>query len=257
MPLPRAATLRILVLLSALAFATFVTAYQHVTSRSWSETLEITIYPINADGDSETALYIESLKPDDFTIIDRWASREAARHSLPLKQPFRTSLGNSIAEQPPMLNDTPSALESISWSLRFRWWAWRHTPEPSSLKRVKIYVAYQQGKPGEALAHSVGLKKGLLGLVNAYANTRQHSQNTIVIAHELLHTVGAVDKYHRDGSPIWPQGFADPDRDQRHPQDNAEIMAGRVRTAKGIEMAISLQQVVLNRWTAREINWLN
>ena len=45
------------------------------------------------------------------------------------------------------------------------------------------------------LAHSLGLQKGLIGVVNAFASSSQAAENNVVIAHELLHTVGATDKY--------------------------------------------------------------
>ena len=47
------------------------------------------------------------------------------------------------------------------------------------------------------MAHSTGLQKGMLGVVNAFASADQEGSNAVVIAHELLHTFGATDKYDR------------------------------------------------------------
>ncbi len=257
MRLPRLKTVRVLTLLLVLCASAGVTAFQHHSSRSWTESLQVSIYPLNGDGSVKTAQYIDALDPEDFTLIDRWAAREAERHGLPLSAPVQVALGAPIDTLPPTLDENSSALQTLLWSLRFRWWAFRHTPDAHSLKRVRVFVVYQQGRPGEALAHSLGMAKGLMGLVNAFADDHQHEQNLIVIAHELLHTVGAEDKYNADGGPRWPEGYADPSLGQRRVQEDAEIMVGRRFGHQGLIMADSLQGVRLNEWTAREINWLD
>ncbi len=106
------------------------------------------------------------------------------------------------------------------------------------------------------LQHSLGMKKGLLGLVHAFALDRQTAQNNIVIAHELLHIVGAVDKYESSGAPIFPIGYAEPSLVPLFPQRAAEIMAGRIATSHSrFYMAKNLNSVILNEFTAEEINW--
>ena len=51
----------------------------------------------------------------------------------------------------------------------------------------------------------------------------------MVIAHELLHTLGATDKYDlRTNQPAHPDGFAEPDREPLYPQSFAELMGGRI-----------------------------
>jgi hypothetical protein len=81
--------------------------------------------------------------------------------------------------------------------------------------------------------------------------------NNVVIAHELLHTVGATDKYDlASGEPLNPAGLADPDREPLYPQERAEIMAGRrALSAQESEMPHSLAGVVVGADTAREIRW--
>jgi len=65
--------------------------------------------------------------------------------------------------------------------------------------------------------------------VHLFAARSQAAQNDIVIAHELLHTFGATDKYDAGSdAPRYPEGFAEPQREPRYPQRYAEIMAGRV-----------------------------
>jgi hypothetical protein len=57
--------------------------------------------------------------------------------------------------------------------------------------------------------------------------------------------------------PVYPDGFAEPDKDPLLPQDYAEIMGGRIPLSEGeAEIPESLDQVLVGAVTAREINWL-
>ena len=78
-----------------------------------------------------------------------------------------------------------------------------------------------------------------------------------MIAHELLHTLGASDKYDlSNGLPIHPAGYADPDKRPRYPQDRAEIMGGRIPLSPGrAAIPRGLNQTVIGPVTASEIGW--
>ena len=143
------------------------------------------------------------------------------------------------------------------WGLQLRYWVFRNTPDnDSNLRRVRVFVAYYQGQDNQPLAHSVGLQKGLIGIVNAFAHRQHTKQNNIVIAHEILHTVGATDKYNFFGGPQFPEGYSNPHRQPLYPQRYAEIMAGRIPTSRySSYMAKSLRSVRMNKLTASEIAW--
>jgi hypothetical protein len=96
-----------------------------------------------------------------------------------------------------------------------------------------------------------------MGVVHAFAIKEMAGSNNIVIAHELMHTFGATDKYDfGTGEPVYPVGFADPDRKPLYPQASAEIMAGRrAISPTSAEMPLSLQAVVVGPATADEIRW--
>ncbi|MGB0867020.1 MAG: hypothetical protein ACPGSC_10950, partial [Granulosicoccaceae bacterium] len=146
----------------------------------------------------------------------------------------------------------------VWWGLRMRFWSAFVTPrDPQRTWRsVKIYVVYHQGKANTSLPHSLGLQKGLIGLVHAFATPVQTAQNNVVIAHELLHTVGATDKYDEYGSPLYPIGYANPSRSPLYPQRSAEIMAGRIPVSRyNSVMAHSLRSSTIGPLTAAEINW--
>ena len=80
----------------------------------------------------------------------------------------------------------------------------------------------------------------------------------MVLAHELLHTVGATDKYDfSTGLPLYPIGYADPVQQPRYPQQRAELMGGRVPlSADKADIPRNLNQTTVSALTAREIGWL-
>ena len=82
--------------------------------------------------------------------------------------------------------------------------------------------------------------------------------NNVVIAHEILHTLGATDKYDLATlAPLYPAGYAEPDREPLYPQSFAEIMAGRYATDEDtFEMPEALDSVLVGDQTAYEIRWV-
>jgi hypothetical protein len=84
-----------------------------------------------------------------------------------------------------------------------------------------------------------------------------NGMNAVVIAHELLHTLGATDKYDPGtDAPLFPDGYGDPDQRPLYPQAAAEIMAGRrMLSPARWEQPDSLDEVVIGRATALEIRW--
>ena len=143
------------------------------------------------------------------------------------------------------------------WSLKLRYWAWKNDNYPYA-EDIQIFVRYFDPKTSPTVAHSLGLQKGLIGVVNAFARKDMKQENNVIIAHEILHTVGAVDKYDpRNNMPIYPIGYANPDKEPLYPQNKAEIMAGRIPVNENeIKQPRELKQVVLGAATALEINWL-
>lgn len=254
----RFTTIRQILLLGVFLALGGTALYQLIYSRLWVEPLAVTIYPINGDHHLATDEYIKSLSIDSFSAIERWMQREAERFDLSLDKPITVSLGSQIDTNPPDYPVYGTSFDVLVWGLKMRYWAWRNTPENNEkLTHVRIFVIYHDPNGTDNLTHSIGLQKGLIGLVNAFASRSAQSQNNIVIAHELLHTVGATDKYEHLGSPVYPVGYANPDRQPLFPQRYAEIMAGRIPVShQRSYMAESLKSVLINPYTAREINWL-
>jgi len=251
--------LRILILLLLLAFAAIYTQEQRLSTFYWYQPTTVAIFPINGDGSQETENYIAQLDPKHFTDIDAFFTKNAKHYKLITKTPIVTQLGSTIESHPPSPPKNRHALLSVMlWSLKLRYWAYMNTPDDiSNNDRIRLYVLYHQAKSQQALEHSLGLQKGLIGVIHAYADNQQNGQNQIVMAHEIFHTLGASDKYDQHNQPVFPDGYAKPQQKPLYPQRYAEIMAGRRALSKNsAEMPKRLRHVVVGQATAKEINWL-
>lgn len=248
--------IRILLLLGVLVLALGLTTLERFMVREWRAPLDVAIYPINGDGSAVAADYIRALEPQDFADINTFLVRETARYGVPQKLAMMLSLEPEMRDKPPAPPTDRSALKTMAWSLKLRWWTYRHSGQPRpQLGKIRVYVLYHQPMRGMALPHSLGLQKGLIGVVHAFADTRQTAQNNIVIAHEILHTLGATDKYDAEGRPIYPIGYAEPELPESIRRREAEIMAGRIALPDGrIVMPDSLDKCIIGAATAQEIN---
>ncbi|MGA7179513.1 MAG: hypothetical protein WBX11_08025 [Thiobacillaceae bacterium] len=250
--------LRIAVLLGILALTLGFTWGESHLVRSWLRPLEVSIYPINGDGSEASAAYVRGLKPADFAEINAFLESQAYKYGVRLKPALQIDLQHSLNEPPPAPPHDRSVLKTIVWSLKLRWWVYRHSESTlPQLGRIRMYVLYHEAEDGKALDHSLGLQKGLIGVVHAFASQAQQAQNNVVIAHELLHTVGATDKYDpMTNMPINPEGYADPGRLPLFPQHEAEIMAGRIPLSENrAVMPLGLSQCAIGAATAYEINF--
>lgn len=250
-------TLRIAFLMLVLVLVSLTTWQDRYRSTRWREPLYVAIYPIAADDSAVTHAYLASLDAERFKTIDGFFAREAERYRLNTSEPIRTRLRPELKDQPPVRAATAGMFGTALWSLRLRFWAWRvsgHVPEPED---IRIFVLYHDPALTPTVAHSLGLTKGLIGVVYAFAAPTMNGENNVVIAHELLHTLGATDKYDlTNDEPRFPDGYGDPRQVPLFPQPTAELMAGRRMLAPGRwEQAGSLDEVVIGSATALEIRW--
>ena len=188
--------LRIAVLLTVLLV---VAGNQWLTESrfsSWEKPLWITIYPVLADPGAKTRAYAESLDADSFAVIGGFLSRQAARYGRVLESPVIIQVGQPLLKLPPSLPLESSGLNVALWSLKMRWWSWRNGDQPGlAPSDIRMFVLYQGGEANDLLERSVGVQNGSYGVVNAIASRQMTARNRIVITHELLHILGASDKY--------------------------------------------------------------
>lgn len=250
--------LRIALLLLVLGLVAFDAWITRVRTTSWDKPLRATIYPIVADGRPATREYVANLQREQFADIEHFVQSQARRYGVALAEPLRIRLGPVLAELPPLPPPRPGVAGTAWWSLKLRWWAnRRESGQPRPHSQVRLFVLYYDPAANPEVAHSLGLKEGLIGVVHAFASRHLAPTNNVVIAHELLHTLGATDKYDlSSGLPRYPDGYAEPERVPRYPQRLAELMGGRVPLAPDrAEMPPGLRDARVGPLTAREIGW--
>jgi hypothetical protein len=249
--------LRIAILLLVLLVVAVTNCQDRYLSTRWQNPLYVSIYPIAADDSPVTRAYVAALDGESFKPIDRFFIREGRRYHLQTDEPVRTRLRQELFERPPQRAPGAGMASTALWSLRLRYWAWRvsgHVHEPQD---IRIFVLYHDPALTPTVPHSLGLTKGLIGVVYAFAAPDMVGENDVVIAHELLHTVGATDKYSpADDGPRFPEGYGNPAQNPLYPQLTAELMAGRRVIAPGKwQQATSLDEVVIGPVSALEIRW--
>jgi len=249
---------RVAILLLVLLWAAAHTWIEQIASTAWKEPLWVGIFPVNADGSATAQSYIEGLDDRSFTDIEEFVAREAHRYGLPLAEPVHLEVYPQLKKIPPQLERNSGLLDTALWSLNVRWFAWRQLNFGGRAPpRIRMLVLFHDPSTLDTVPDSHGLQKGLIGVVHAFAQRNMNGGNSVVIAHELLHTLGATDKYDRaSGAPLFPSGFGDPDQQPLYPQSKAEIMAGRrAISPQESAMPAALNTVVVGPATAAEIRW--
>ena len=179
---------------------------QHRTT-SWEYTLRVGAFPVNADGSPVTAAFIDRLDEAQLQPVSEFIGREAHRYGVALDTPIEIRL-----------------FARILWSLRLRRYRSQVVDGIARARpRIALFLLYHDPTLATVLPHSLGLQRGLTGVVQLFASRSQSGQNAVVTAHELLHTFGATDKYDPDSdAPLYPSGYAEPLREPRFPQRYAE-----------------------------------
>jgi hypothetical protein len=250
--------IRISFLLLVLVLVAGITLRDRIETRSWKHTLWVGVFPLNGDGSPQAESYISSLSPEDFTSIETFIQGQANRYGVSLEEPVHIELYPEGKELPPALPPNAGVFGIGWWSLKLRWFAAHAQKVPGRTPpRIRLFVMYHDPSTLTVAPDSHGLQKGLMGVVHVFANRNMAGSNNIVIAHELLHTLGATDKYDpASNAPLFPQGYGNPDQTPRFPQSTAEVMAvERALSPTAGEMPASLRGVVVGQETAAEIGW--
>jgi ribosomal protein L31E len=250
--------LRIAILLLILGIAAWSNWYDRLSTTDWDETLYVGVFPVAAADDVATRDYIAQLSSEDIVDIERFLNREARRYEVAIARPVSVELYPEVAQKPPERATNDNMLQTMWWSLKLRMYARRAArasgrPPP----QIRVFVLYHDPSFTRAVPHSVGLQKGLVGVVHAFAARHMAATNNVVIAHEILHTLGASDKYDAQSlAPLYPSGYAEPDLEPLYPQTYTEIMAGRFAIdASTFEMPEALDDVRVGPASALEIGW--
>ena len=249
---------RIAVLLYILLFVAlgqFLTARR---STDWNDSLWIDVYLVNGSGTGEAQSYIDSLQPNAFEAVEEFFGQQARAYGVFLDQPFRIRLADQLGDSLPPVPQNGGLFATVLWSLRMRWFVTRlHWSSDEPTPDITLFAIYQDGDLGSTIDRSTALRKGMIVIANLFAERSVTGSNQMIVAHELLHTLGATDKYDPATTlPLYPIGFAAPDQSPLYPQRHAELMAGRIPiNAKTSTVPHSLNDVSIGPLTASEIGW--
>ncbi|NSL55517.1 zinc metalloprotease [Uliginosibacterium aquaticum] len=246
--------LRIAILLFILATVGLNAWRAHAQTRDWSKTLQVSIFPLNGDGSPAAAARIARLQEEDFKDIEAFFTEQAQAHGVSNPRPLRVSLQPALSALPPAAPMQRSGLDVLLWSLKLRYWAWQQ-PDGVPRAHVRAFVIFWDSDAnGGRVPDSHGLAKGQIAISNVHSTRAMQHSNNVVIAHEILHTMGATDKYGPDLRPQYPAGFAEPDANPRYPQRLCEIMAGRTPVSETeLEIPRSLAECLIGPLTAQEV----
>jgi hypothetical protein len=250
--------IRLAILLGILFFVAVGSWLDQHRSTRWEYSVRVGAFPVSADGSAVAAAYLATLDVAQLQPVSDFIAREAHRYGVPINEPIDIKLYPVLARAPPVLDPGAGIIGRLLWSLRLRYYRWQAIGTIArSRPQIALFLVYHDPSLAPLLPHSVGLQRGLTGVVHLFATHSQDGQNAIVTAHELLHTFGATDKYSDRDAPLYPDGYAEPLRVPRYPQRYAEIMAGRVPLSPDHqEMPDDLSQTLVGPATAREIGWI-
>jgi len=247
---------RVVVLLSIFFVILLSTWMNERRLASWERPIWVTVYPIVADKSPATRVHAESIEESTFADINRFFEREMGLYGVSLTPTFNFQLAPVSDELPPAIPERYDSIAIAFWSLKMRWWVWRmQRNDGLAVADIQLFVLYHAQGVDSEMKMSVGMRKGMYGLVKAYTGRGMTDQNNVIIAHELLHIFGATDKYTPGtAQPEFPDGLADPERQPLYPQVAAEIMGGSIPLSPyDFVIPASLDQCRMGHKTAEEI----
>jgi hypothetical protein len=192
--------LRILILMLVLLSVAVSTCVDRYRTTRWRDPLFVAIYPIAADGSPDTRAYMAGLDAEHFQPIDRFFAREAARYRLGTARPVETRLRRNSRKR---RRSAPPTAECSARSGGACGCATGPggSVAMSAIPRTSGFSCFITIRSSHRPCRIPwACSKGQIGVVYAFAADWMTGANDVVIAHELLHTLGATDKYNAGDS---------------------------------------------------------
>jgi hypothetical protein len=250
--------MRIVVLLSIFFVIVVGTWMAERQMAAWERPVLVTVYPLVVDDSRATLDYARSIDADYFRDVNLFFEKHSQPYGFEVTPAFRFQVAPVSTDLPPPIPGQFNTAAIAWWSLRMRLWAsmqglFDGLVEPD----IRMFVVLHGSNGNSEMGISVGMRKGRYGIVKAFAKENMTGSNLVIFTHEMLHVLGASDKYVLStGDPIFPEGFADPDQRPLFPQKRAEIMGGGIPlNAYSSAMPESLAQCKIGRTTAVEIGF--
>jgi hypothetical protein len=251
-------TVLLLVLVTVLAWG-----WRDLRSRrlrnDWDHTLHVAVVMLRVAPVDDRAF--DAIRGRGPALEDR-LDDEIRRYRLGAPRPFLfTFFGPVNVAAPPPSPEGGGLLDLAAHS----WDTWRYVREVDERAGVdagrfdtRLYVVVRAAAVGgRTWAEGHSEQGGRTGSVEVEMSDNDSADFAlIVVAHELLHTLGAEDKYDDHGRTLIPLGLAEPDRNPSLPQRFTEIMARDRPVGPGDERPPDgLDDVAVGPTTAHEIGW--
>ncbi len=225
----------------------------------WTRTLSVAVVVVAA-GPLDPAA-VEALRTR-VRVLEQALADEEHRYVPAGPKPFVIAvLGPVAAPSPPPELAGDGALDLLSYT--WRRWRWVRAVDAAAATDAgrwdsRIYVvARPPALDRERFVEGVSEQGGRVGIVEVELAADTVDWALFAAAHELLHTLGATDKYDAAGHAMVPSGLAEPELAPRYPQRFAEVMSRGRATSPTIDQAPdSLAELRVGGWTAAEIGWI-
>ncbi|MBI2395789.1 MAG: hypothetical protein HYV09_39860 [Deltaproteobacteria bacterium] len=226
----------------------------------WSRSLDVALVLVR-DGPIDPGA-LEALRAR-VPALEEKLTAELHRYRGAPDRPFRFVVRGPVelhAPRPEPAGEGTFDLAKHAWAL-WRWTA--RLDEAAALDTgaydARVYVVLKA--PATATRRFVegaSEQGGRIGMLEVDLDASMVDFALFVTTHELLHTIGALDKYGPDGNARIPDGLGDPEAHPLFPQTLAEPMArGRVIAPGREEPPDSLEMLRVGKATAREIGWID
>jgi hypothetical protein len=225
---------------------------------AWERPLRVVIVLVEREPVPRETLRALSERAFD---LERRLKTEFVRHGRTGVEPFAINVQGPVSAA----SDPPSAAKDDLWSLATHSLAlWRWTRDLDARGGIawrgydsRIYLVLRPSRDAEPRAvEGESEQGGRIGVARADIDPEMVDFALFVATHELMHTLGASDKYDERGHARLPEGFADPTRQPLYPQLGAEIMARNVPVSPTEERPPeTLSELFVGEETAREIHW--
>lgn len=260
-PARRARVAVLMLALSAASLWASWTSARRDLRTAWKRPLDIAVVllPQGDIPDADLDLLRSGIPRLERLLATEFARYRPERTLVPVV--FTVSEPHRVERAPPVAPDGGGAWERArhAWELR-RYFAPIHEALGLETSRfdARIYLVLREPR-GERMrfVEGIGAKNGDVAIVRSDLERESLDLTLLALGHELLHFLGATDKYDPDGRAVAPRGLAEPDRKPLYPQQYAEIMVGEIPLSpRSGRVPDTLSQVRIGPVTAAEIGWI-
>jgi hypothetical protein len=225
----------------------------------WVDTLDVALVLVRKDNLDAGA--VELLQRRTAALEEHLAA-EFHRRNPDAPKPF-----HFVVPDPVDLRVLPPKQPSEGWLdlARYNFDLWRFARGVNRAAGVEagrfdatIYIVARAPKGGaDASVEGASQEGGTVGVVEVELDRTMADFALFVTTHELLHLLGARDKYDTEGRSLVPEGLAEPELRPLYPQRHAEVMSRNVALSPTEERPpASLSDLMVGPATAREIGWV-